>query len=99
MGSGQRRRPACCCLRLAKPALPVDTHVHRVAKRLGLIGPKVSADAAHTQLEAALPPETIYPFHIDMIQHGRLICHAQRPRCADCPLNDICDFYQGTTTF
>ena len=94
-GIGPKTAACVLLFALGKPALPVDTHVHRVAKRLGLIGPKVSADAAHAQLEAALPPETIYAFHIDMIQHGRLICHAQRPRCADCPLNDICDFYQG----
>lgn len=94
-GIGPKTAACVLLFALGKPALPVDTHVHRVAKRLGLIGPKVGADAAHALLEAALPPETIYPFHIDMIQHGRLICHAQRPRCADCPLNDICDFYNS----
>jgi endonuclease-3 len=78
---------------LGRPALPVDTHVHRVSRRLGLIGPQVSADAAHTLLEAALPPEHVYEFHIDMIRHGRQVCHAQRPDCAKCVLRDLCDYY------
>jgi len=95
-GIGPKTAACVLLFALGKPALPVDTHVHRVARRLGLIGPRVSADAAHALLEAVLPPEAIYPFHIDMIQHGRLVCHAQRPRCAECPLNDLCDFYQGT---
>jgi endonuclease III len=94
-GIGPKTAACVLLFALGKPALPVDTHVHRVARRLGLIGPKVSADQAHTLLEAALPPETIYPFHIDMIQHGRLVCHAQRPRCETCPLSDLCDFYQN----
>src|SRR5204863_234016 len=58
-----------------------------------LIGAKVSADKAHAQLEAALEPEMVYTFHIDMIRHGRQICHAQRPACHKCPLRDLCDYY------
>ena len=95
-GIGPKTAACVLLFALGKPALPVDTHVHRVAKRLGLIGPKVGADQAHALLEAALPAEAIYPFHIDMIQHGRMVCHAQRPRCAECPLSDMCDFYQGS---
>lgn len=93
--AGVGPKTAACVLlfALGMPALPVDTHVHRVARRLGLIGPKVGADQAHELLEAALPAEAIYPFHVDMIQHGRLVCHAQRPRCAACPLSDLCDYY------
>ena len=92
-GIGPKTAACVLLFALGKPALPVDTHVHRVARRLGLIGRKVSADQAHALLEAALPPEAIYPFHVDMIQHGRLVCHAQRPRCAACPLSDLCDYY------
>lgn len=92
-GIGPKTAACVLLFALGKPALPVDTHVHRVAQRLGLIGPRVSADQAHTLLEAALSPAAIYPFHVDMIQHGRLICHAQRPRCEVCPLNDLCDYY------
>jgi endonuclease III len=87
-------KTAACVLMFAldMPALPVDTHVHRVSKRLGLIGPRVSAEGAHLLLEGVLQPEAVLPFHIDMIRHGRQVCHAQRPRCTGCPLSDLCDF-------
>jgi endonuclease-3 len=75
---------------LGMPALPVDTHVHRVSKRLGLIGPTVSAEAAHAILEAAIPPAEMYDAHMLLIRHGRVTCKALRPRCAACPLVDVC---------
>jgi endonuclease-3 len=95
--SGIGPKTAACVLlfALGRPALPVDTHVHRVSKRLGLIAPRVNADQAHVLLESVVPPDAIYAFHVDMIQHGRRICHAQRPECARCPLQDLCDFYQS----
>jgi len=97
-GIGPKTAACVLLFALGKPALPVDTHVHRVSRRLGLIGPKVSADAAHALLEAALPPEHVYEFHIDMIRHGRRVCHAQRPECAKCVLRDQCDYYAATNT-
>lgn len=78
-----------------KPAFPVDTHVHRVTKRLGLIDPKTSAERAHVELEAIIPPEDYYPAHLNIIRHGRQICHARRPNCEECPLTDYCDYYQS----
>jgi endonuclease-3 len=83
-----------------KPILPVDTHVHRVSIRLGLIGPKVSAEAAHELLQALLPPDsrTIYDFHKDLLRHGQRICVYAQPRCKQCPLTDICDYYQSLKT-
>jgi endonuclease-3 len=92
-GIGPKTAACVLLFALGKPALPVDTHVYRVARRLGLIGPRVGAEQAHDLLEAALPPEQIYAFHINMIQHGRRVCHAQRPACATCPLAAYCDFY------
>lgn len=94
-GIGPKTAACVLLFALGRPALPVDTHVHRVAKRLGLIALNVNADAAHGLLEAALPPEAVYAFHVDMIQHGRRICHAQRPECERCPLQDMCDYYQA----
>jgi endonuclease-3 len=78
-----------------KPAFPVDTHIHRVSKRLGLIGPKTSAERAHLELEAIIPPEDYYPAHLNIIRHGRQICQARRPRCEVCPLTAFCDYYQA----
>ena len=94
-GIGPKTAACVLLFALGRPALPVDTHVHRVAKRLGLIGPTISADATHSLLEAALPPEAVYAFHIDMIQHGRRVCHAQRPECQRCPLREVCAYYQA----
>lgn len=78
-----------------KPAFPVDTHVHRVSGRLALIGPKVSADRAHGEMELIVPAETYYEAHLNIIRHGREICHARRPECDRCPLTDLCDYYQA----
>ncbi|MBV9791354.1 MAG: endonuclease III [Chloroflexi bacterium] len=92
-GIGPKTAACVLCFACDMPALPVDTHVHRVSLRLGLIGPKVGADAAHDLLEQAVPPEDVYAFHVNMILHGRQICHAQRPECGRCPLADLCDYY------
>jgi endonuclease-3 len=79
---------------LGKPAFPVDTHVHRVSRRLGLIEPKTSREKAHEVLEALLPPEIYYTFHLNLIAHGREVCKSQRPRCDTCILRERCDHYQ-----
>lgn len=94
--SGVGPKTAACVLMFSfgLPVMPVDTHVHRVSRRLGLIGAKVNAELAHDQLLALAPPERVYPFHINLIRHGRLICKAPVPRCALCPLKDLCEYYQ-----
>lgn len=80
----------------ARPVLPVDTHVHRVSQRVGLIGPKVDPTAAHPLLLALFPadPQILYNFHIDTLRHGQKICVWGTPRCERCPLTEICDYYQ-----
>jgi len=70
--------------------LPVDTHIHRVAKRLGLIGSRVSAEKAHEVLGEMVPADDVYRFHILTIEHGRKVCKAQRPRCRECVLLKGC---------
>ena len=77
-----------------KPAFPVDTHIHRVTGRLGLIGPKTSAERAHIELEAIIPPEDYYAGHLNIIRHGREVCQARLPRCEECPLTAYCDYFQ-----
>lgn len=78
------------------PAFPVDTHVHRVSRRLGIIPPKMSANDAHLFLEAVVPPEEVYPFHVNLIRHGRQVCKAPRPHCERCILAPLCAYYAGT---
>ncbi len=89
-GVGPKTAACVLLFSLGRPALPVDTHVHRVAQRLGLIGPRVAAVPAHAMLEAQLPPERYYDFHVTLIRHGRRVCHKQRPRCDECVLFDRC---------
>jgi len=91
-GVGPKTAACVLMFHLDRPAFPIDTHVWRTARRLGLIGPKVSADAAHTLFAEVTPPEWVYPLHVNLIRHGRQICHAQRPACQACPLYSECAF-------
>jgi endonuclease-3 len=76
--------------------LPVDVHVHRTSMRIGLIGKKVTADAAHDLLQALLPIDArvIYNFHKGLLRLGQRICVYERPRCQKCVLTDLCDYYK-----
>ncbi len=93
-GVGPKTAAIILLFAMNKPAFPVDTHVHRVARRLGLIGPKTSREQAHGELEQVVPPEDFYAFHLQMIWHGRQVCHARKPRCALCALQDDCTYFQ-----
>jgi endonuclease III len=118
-GVGPKTVACVLMFALGMPAMPVDTHVFRVATRLGLIAERVpaaregkeqkakskgqrakgatgartaamTAEKAHALLEAMVPPEDYYAFHIGLIKHGRRICTAQRPACSACVLADMC---------
>ncbi len=80
-----------------QPVLPVDTHVHRVSQRIGLIGPKTTAEQAHAQLAAQLPAnaDLLWNFHLNMLRHGQRICVWERPRCGQCALLNHCDYGQA----
>lgn len=91
-GVGPKTAACVLMFHLDRPAFPIDTHVWRTARRLGLIGPKVSADAAHTLFAQVIPPEWVYPLHVNLIRHGRQICHAQRPQCTVCSLYHECAY-------
>jgi len=92
-GVGPKTAAIVLLFSLGRPAFPVDTHVHRVTGRLGLIGPKVSREQAHEILEALLPEDLYYAFHLNVIRHGRELCAARNPRCEACPLQDLCQYY------
>ena len=89
-GVGPKTASCVLLFSLGRPALPVDTHVFRVAKRLGLIDSRVTLSRAHNLLESQVPPHSVYQFHLHMIEHGRQICHARRPRCHQCVLKQGC---------
>ncbi len=91
-------KTAACVLLFScgKAAMPVDTHVHRVSLRLGLVPARATAEQAHALLEEIVPPEQVYPVHMLLIRHGREICKAQRPRCPICPVADLCPYPSKT---
>ncbi len=93
-GVGPKTAACVLMFHLGRAVLPVDTHVHRVSQRLGLIGPKVSPDQAHDVLPRLLEPAHVYSFHVHLIEHGRRVCHSRRPECGICPVQPECDFYQ-----
>ena len=85
-GVGPKTAAIILCFSLGLPAMPVDTHIYRVAKRLGFFGPKVSAEQAHDILEPMVEPDDVFAFHLYLINHGRQVCKARRPRCGECVL-------------
>lgn len=87
-------KTAACVLAFAmgRPAFPVDTHVHRIAIRLGWIPANATADQAHRLLAPRVPPGLRYDLHVAMITHGRTVCRAQQPRCGPCVLRDLCAY-------
>lgn len=85
-GVGPKTAACVLLFSLGRPALPVDTHVERVSKRLGLIPAKATAEQAHDLLEALVDPADYYPFHMLLIKHGRRICAARKPACDRCPI-------------
>lgn len=91
-GVGVKTAACVLCFSLGRPYMPVDTHVHRVGRRLGIIPSDLSADRAHEHLNRVdvVPPELRFSFHVQLIRHGRSICRAGRPRCDECVLEDLC---------
>ncbi len=83
-----------------RPVMPVDTHVHRVSRRTGLIAPTMSAENAHQELLVLLgdDPYVLFNFHKSLLKHGRVTCFYYNPACERCPLKAICDYYAGKNT-
>ncbi|MDQ4078839.1 MAG: endonuclease III [Chloroflexota bacterium] len=80
---------------LNRPVLPVNTGLHRVALRVGMLPPNASAERAHDLLQAMLEDDEIYPFHVNMVRHARQFCASARPKCESCPLAVICNWVHG----
>ena len=92
-GVGPKTAACVLLFSLQRPVMPVDTHVHRLARRLGVIGDKVTAEQAHpllTELAGAGDAAQVYAVHVDLVRHGRRVCHARRPACGECTLAGIC---------
>jgi endonuclease-3 len=73
-----------------KPTIPVDTHVNRVSKRLGLVPSRGDYESVRKSLESLFDPKDYLAVHVLLIQHGRRYCKARNPLCKQCPLNVLC---------
>jgi endonuclease-3 len=89
-GVGPKTAACVLAFSLGRPALPVDTHVFRVARRLGFIDERTGAARAHRVMEDLVPAELRIRMHVGLIRHGRTICRAGRPACEICPVQDLC---------
>jgi endonuclease-3 len=99
-GVGDKTASCVLLFALGMPAQPVDTHIERVSKRIGLTNGSRNATGIQNVFEHCLPPDgqTMYAFHVDLIRHGREICTSRVPRCSVCMMTDMCDFYAQSAT-
>jgi endonuclease-3 len=91
-GIGKKTASVVLLFCFGMPLMPVDTHVHRVTRRIGLVPPRASPDEAHERLLVDLPPDAVYEAHVNLITHGRRTCHARAPACFRCPLAARCRY-------
>jgi len=91
-GIGKKTASVLLLFSFGLPLMPIDRHVDRVVRRVGMIPQKVSVDDAHDLFLGMLEPDQMYEAHVNLIQHGRKICHAQRPEHEICPLRARCRF-------
>lgn len=91
-GVGRKTAAIVLQFSLNRPAFPVDTHVYRVTGRLGLRPAGLNLEKTHDLMESLIPPNDYYAGHLNLIRLGRETCHARKPDCAHCPVNDLCQF-------
>ena len=94
-GVGPKTASIVLLFAFGMPFMPVDTHVFRLSRRLGLVEEKANAEKAQKKLEEMVPPEKYSSFHLNLIRHGRQVCHARGPRHEKCCLQGCCDYVRG----
>jgi endonuclease-3 len=92
-GIGRKTASIVLLFCFGMPLMPVDTHVERVSRRIGLAPPKAGPDEQHEIYAYLLAPDQFYAAHVLLIQHGRRICDARRPACDRCPIAPRCRFF------
>ena len=93
-GVGRKTANVVMAVAFNKPAMPVDTHVFRVSARIGLTKGAKTPLETEKQLVAHIPQNVLSKAHHWLILHGRYVCNARKPKCDECGIADICDFYQ-----
>jgi endonuclease-3 len=91
-GIGKKTASVLLLFSFGMPLMPIDRHVERVAHRVGLLPPKATVDEGHDLFLGVFQPDEMYEAHVNLIQHGRKVCHAQRPDHDACPLRPRCRF-------
>jgi endonuclease-3 len=94
-GVGPKTASIVLLFAFGMPFMPVDTHVFRLSRRLGLVEEKANPEKAQKKLEEIVPPEKYASFHLNLIRHGRQICHARGPKHEKCCLQGCCDYVRG----
>ena len=93
-GVGPKTAACVLLFSFGKPVFPVDTHIFRISKRLGWLDEKVNEAKANELLDQVVPNEIKYRLHLNMIAHGRQICRPQNPRCQECVIKHLCEYFQ-----
>ena len=96
-GVGRKTAAIVLQFSLNRPAFPVDTHIYRVTGRLGVRPPELNVEQTHILMEGLIEPEQYYAGHLNLIRLGRETCHARKPDCGHCPVNEFCDYYTKLT--
>ena len=95
-GVGRKTAAIVLQFSLNRPAFPVDTHIYRVTGRLGVRPPAINVDQTHLLMERIVDPRDFYAGHLNLIRLGREICHARKPNCPLCPVNDLCAYFANS---
>ncbi|HCA46786.1 MAG TPA: hypothetical protein DEP45_05325 [Armatimonadetes bacterium] len=93
-GVGPKTSSIVLLFECGMPFFPVDTHIHRVTRRLGWVPEKATAEQAHEVLTKAIPPELHYRLHLNLVTHGRRTCHPSKPECHECPISRFCEAFR-----
>jgi len=93
-GVGLKTARCVLVFALGKDAFPMDTHIERVLKRLGIVPERMVVEKAHRYIQPLVPKGRSYALHLGLIAHGRRVCHARTPACARCVLRRNCAYYK-----
>jgi endonuclease-3 len=83
---------------LGRDVFPVDTHVHRICRRVGLLPQKASAVKTHHAMQPLVPDGKAYSLHVNLLKLGRRVCRPRQPECQTCPILEWCEFGRNKTS-
>ena len=90
-GAGIKTAKCVMMYAMGRKVLPVDTHVARVLRRLGVLSEGVGGNGVHAAVEAVVPPDLRYDLHVNAVAHGRAVCKARNPKCPGCVVQKLCN--------